>query len=65
MAGDNALAVLAAHGHHDPDCSCNHLLSEHRGKCRGLDSYGQPCTCPSFDLDQFWQEQADGWGQEI
>lgn len=32
-------------------CLCNHSFTEHRprGACGGLDSYEQPCACPSFE----------------
>lgn len=35
-------------------CSCRHDLGTHSpmGGCCGLDSYGVPCTCPSFELSQ-------------
>lgn len=31
-------------------CECEHDRSEHpwRGSCRGIDSYGIRCTCPSY-----------------
>jgi hypothetical protein len=33
-------------------CECGHIRWQHlRGGCRGVDSYGVPCKCPSFDLD--------------
>lgn len=35
-------------------CACFHVALAHRGmsgRCRSLDSYGQPCTCPSFVHD--------------
>lgn len=39
-------------------CDCNHRESEHDpggGHCRGLDSYGCPCSCPSVETFQ-WDE---------
>jgi hypothetical protein len=36
-------------------CTCRHTVDTHlrrTGRCRGTDSYGQPCACPSFDLDR-------------
>lgn len=38
-----------------PCCCCNstdpgHNRVDHRPVCGSLDSYGVPCTCPSFDL---------------
>lgn len=36
-------------------CSCGQTLGEHldaTGRCLGVDSYGQPCACPSFELSQ-------------
>ncbi|WP_146605827.1 hypothetical protein [Micromonospora craterilacus] len=50
----------------DPLCACSHaalttgshLLSYHPfgGRCSGLDSYGLPCQCPSFELHEETQE---------
>ncbi|WP_431728604.1 hypothetical protein [Verrucosispora sp. TAA-831] len=46
----------------DPSCSCSHVdavtghhpLSQHPdgGRCTGVDSYGLPCQCPSFELHE-------------
>lgn len=38
----------------DPEvCECRHYPEEHRphavGACRGRDSYGLPCQCPSYE----------------
>jgi hypothetical protein len=33
-------------------CECGHSYDEHKdsgGPCSGLDSYDQPCACPSFE----------------
>lgn len=36
-------------------CSCNHARDEHSRqrpyRCLGLDSYGVPCDCPSYEPD--------------
>lgn len=36
-------------------CECSHHRGAHRyngvGSCAARDSYGQPCSCPSFVLD--------------
>ncbi len=41
-------------------CICGHWYDEHiwngRGRCRGLDSYGIRCTCPS---PQPWDDDED------
>ncbi len=39
----------------DPCCCGNstdsgHTRADHAPACGSLDSYGVPCTCPSFDL---------------
>jgi hypothetical protein len=36
-------------------CACGHfrgIHAAHDGECGGLDSYGQPCGCPSYDAEQ-------------
>ena len=36
-------------------CSCRHAYRDHTrygGPCKGLDSYGCPCTCPGYDCDE-------------
>lgn len=38
-------------------CNCRHWIEQHGddgGPCTGLDSYGIPCECPSY------QEMDDG-----
>lgn len=57
----DALAVLAQHGHTNPDCSCNHPRSDHSPSCAARDSYGLPCGCPSFELSQVGREWAEQW----
>lgn len=40
-------------------CSCGQEFGEHldgTGRCLGVDSYGQPCACPSFELSQECRE---------
>lgn len=35
----------------DAGCECDHGRADHKrggGSCKGLDSYGQPCACPSY-----------------
>lgn len=33
-------------------CECGHIRWQHvKPGCRGVDSYGIPCTCPGFDLN--------------
>jgi len=62
-AGDDASRRLALYrsltaylGAGDPPriCTCNHLDDGHAtagaGPCTELDSYGQPCACPAFEL---------------
>jgi hypothetical protein len=42
-----------------PLCDCDHGTDEHGkdgahgqdGPCTGLDSYGAPCACPSYDVE--------------
>lgn len=44
-------------------CECDHRDSEHnqrKHRCRGLDSYGIRCTCPSFVMDQDGLDHANG-----
>lgn len=47
----------AVHQETDADlagCTCRHTVETHLrriGRCRGTDSYGLPCACPSFEID--------------
>lgn len=53
-----ARAEEADRGKSDADlagCTCGHDVKAHAhrtGRCGGKDSYGQPCACPSFEIDQ-------------
>ena len=45
-------------------CECGHLdlmHTNHRGKCKGLDSYGCPCECPSVMewAEDYYEEEDD------
>jgi hypothetical protein len=46
--------TLLEHRRGDEPCLCGHQRRMHVqwgiGPCRGLDSYGVPCTCPSVEL---------------
>lgn len=35
-------------------CECGH--DPHDGPCRGKDSYGVRCECPSYEEHQVWRE---------
>jgi hypothetical protein len=57
----NTRQTAAARQWPDP-CSCRHTDDAHHqrtGRCLGIDSYGLPCQCPSFEHDVNTDEHED------